>query len=145
MVRWRRQYQAKISRCSMTRIREEKTRCFQSQRYQAPRKYYRQRWHWFRASHTLLKLELTMFCARKSGDTTVFSTLRRNWPEVLNHEKRPSFNGWLEETVHSKDIKMFYDKDPRRKTPFCSIRKVQGPTKVLPSQMALVPTHPHDT
>jgi len=86
-----------------------------------------------------------MFCARKSGDTTVFNTLRRKWPEVLNHEKRPSFNGSLEETVPSKDIKMFYDKDPRRKNSLSSITKIPGPTKVLPSQMALVPSQPQDT
>jgi len=86
-----------------------------------------------------------MFCARKSGDTTVFNTLRRKWPEVLNHEKRPSFNGSLEETVPSKDIKMFYDKDPRRRNSFCSMRKVQGPSKVVPSEMALVPSQPHDS
>jgi len=86
-----------------------------------------------------------MFCATKSGDTTGFNTLRRNWPEVLNHEKRQSFNGSLEETVPSKDIKMFYDKDPRRKNSMSSITKIPGPTKVLPSQMVVVPTQPHVT
>jgi hypothetical protein len=50
-----------------------------------------------------------MFRAKKSGDITGFNTFRKNYHELLKHEKRPSFNSFLEETAQSKDIQKFYD------------------------------------
>jgi len=91
------------------RIQQERTRCLQSRRSKARRNYYRQICYWFQPSNSLLKLERTMFRAKKSGDITCFNTLRRNYQQLLKHEKRQSLNSYLEETTQSKDIRKFYD------------------------------------
>jgi hypothetical protein len=50
-----------------------------------------------------------MLRAKKSGGITGFNTLRRNYQQLLKHEKRQNFNSYLEETAQSKDIQKFYD------------------------------------
>jgi hypothetical protein len=85
-------------------MQQERTRCLQSRRSKGRRNYYRQRYYWFQPSNSLLKLKRTMFRAKKSGDITGFNTLRRNYQQLLEHEKRQSFNSYLEETAQSKDI-----------------------------------------
>jgi hypothetical protein len=50
-----------------------------------------------------------MFRAKKSGYIAGFNTLRRNYQQLVKHEKRQSFNSYLEETAQSKVIQKFYD------------------------------------
>ena len=92
-----------------TTMQQKRARCLQSRRSKARRNYYRQICYWFQPSNSLLKLERTMFRAKKSGDITCFNTLRRNYQQLLKHEKRQSLNSYLEETTQSKDIQKFYD------------------------------------
>ena len=49
-----------------------------------------------------------MFQAQKAGQQDRFKELRNQY-QMLKHEKRQSFNAYLEETSESKDTKKFYD------------------------------------
>jgi hypothetical protein len=70
---------------------------------------YRRRNYWFKPSKSLDRLKESTFQAQKAGQQGRFKELRSQSQKIIKHEKRQSFNAYLEETSASIDTKKFYN------------------------------------
>jgi len=119
-------------------VRTEVQRRQKHRRPSSKNHQYRRRCYWFKPSKSKERLKESMFQAQKAGQPDRFKEPRNQYQKMLKHEKRQSFNAYLEETSESKDTKKFYDMLKRLSPKFkwnvnvgCDLEDVLTPSSFL--------------